>query len=84
MLTGDTTLHFLIISGLSDSSKTTDQYHPVESQLYSDVIVYCDRGGAVGLFRLLCQGFSWMLTLENDSFAILIKLFSISLNLVIS
>ena len=51
VLTGDTTLHFLIISGLSDSSKTTDQYHPVESQLYSDVIVYCDRGGAVGLFR---------------------------------
>ena len=51
VLTGDTTLHFLIISGLGDSSKTTDQYHPVESQLYSDVIVYCDRGGAVGLFR---------------------------------
>ena len=47
VLTGDTTLHFLIISGLSDSSKATDQYHPVESQLYSDVIVYCDRGGAV-------------------------------------
>ena len=30
VLTGDTTLHFLIISGLSDSSKATDQYHPVQ------------------------------------------------------